>query len=71
MMAPIFSQAAQQLQPQFRLAKVNTEQEQAIAAQYGIQSIPTLAIFKHGREIARQAGVMQLPQLMQWIKQHH
>lgn len=70
MMAPIFSQAAQQLQPQFRLAKVNTEQEQTIAAQYGIQSIPTLAIFRQGKEIARQAGAMQLPQLIQWIRQY-
>jgi thioredoxin 2 len=70
MMAPIFAQAAQQLQPHYRLAKVNTEQHQQLAAQHNIQSIPTLAIFKQGREIARQAGAMQLPQLMQWIQQH-
>ena len=69
MMAPIFAQAAQQLQPHFRLVKVNTEQHQQLAAQYNIQSIPTLAIFKHGQEIARQAGAMQLPQLTQWIQQ--
>ena len=70
MMAPVFSQAAQQLQPRYRLTKVNTEQHQQLAAQYQIQSIPTLAIFRHGKEIARQAGAMQLPQLMQWIKQY-
>lgn len=70
MMAPIFSQAAQQLQPHYRLTKVNTEQYQQLAAQHQIQSIPTLAIFKHGKEIARQAGAMQLPQLMQWIQQY-
>lgn len=69
MMAPIFEQAAAQLQPRYRLAKVNTEQHQSLAAQYGIQSIPTLAIFKQGREVARQAGAMQLPQLLQWIQQ--
>jgi thioredoxin 2 len=69
MMAPVFSQAAEQLQSQYILAKVNTEQHQQVAAQYSIQSIPTLAIFKHGKEIARQAGAMQLPQLVSWIKQ--
>ena len=70
MMAPIFSQAASQLQPHYRLAKVNTEQHQQLAAQYNIQSIPTLAIFKQGREIARQSGAMQLPQLLQWVRQY-
>lgn len=69
MMAPIFSQAAAQLQPHYRLAKVSTEQEQTIAGQYGIQSIPTLAIFKHGKEIARQAGAMDLNSLTQWVRQ--
>ncbi|MBC8519752.1 MAG: thioredoxin TrxC [Gammaproteobacteria bacterium] len=69
MMAPVFSQAAKQLQPHYRLAKVSTEQEQAIAGQYGIQSIPTLAIFKHGKEIARQAGAMDLSSLTQWVRQ--
>ncbi len=71
MMAPIFSQAAAQLQPHYRLAKLNTEQHQQLAAQYRIQSIPTLAIFRQGREIARQAGAMQLPQLLQWVRQYH
>ena len=52
MMAPQFEQAARQLEPNFRLAKVNTETEQALAARYGIRSIPTLKIFRKGREIA-------------------
>ena len=68
MMAPVFNQAAKQLQPLYRLAKVNTEQHQTLSAQYNIQSIPTVAIFKHGREIGRQAGAMALPQLIQWIR---
>jgi len=67
-MAPVFNQAAKQLQPLYRLAKVNTEQHQTLSAQYNIQSIPTVAIFKHGREIGRQAGAMALPQLIQWIR---
>lgn len=68
MMAPIFQQAAEQLEPQFRLAKVDTEAEQQIAAQYRIQSIPTLAIFLHGKELKRQPGAMDLSNLVRWIK---
>jgi len=70
MMAPIFQQAAAQLEPRFRLAKVDTEAQQQLAQQYQIRSIPTLALFKQGREIARQPGAMQLPQLLQWTQQH-
>ena len=70
MMAPIFAQAAQQLQPNIRVAKVDTEAEQHLAAQYQIRSIPTLAIFKNGKEIARTAGAMDLQNLTNWVKQN-
>jgi len=70
MMAPVFAQAARQLEPEVRLAKLNTEVEQQIAGALAIRSIPTLIMFKHGREVARQAGAMQLPQLVQWIRSH-
>ena len=68
MMAPVFSQAAQQLQPNIRVAKVNTEAEQQLSAQFQIRSIPTLAIFKAGKEIARTAGAMDLQNLISWVK---
>jgi len=67
-MAPVFAQAAQQMEPQVQFGKLNTEANQAVAARYGIRSIPTLAIFKGGKEIARQAGAMQLAQLLSWIR---
>jgi thioredoxin 2 len=70
MMAPVFIQAAGQLQPQVRLAKVNTEAEQGLAAQYNIRSIPTLALFKGGREVDRVAGAMDLQNLIAWTRQH-
>jgi thioredoxin 2 len=70
MMAPVFRQAASQLEPAMRLAKVDTEQEQALAAQYQIRSIPTLAIFKGGQEVARMAGAMDLNNLLGWARQH-
>jgi len=71
MMAPIFAQAAKQLQPKLRVAKVNTEAEQQLAAQYQIRSIPTLALFKNGKEISRIAGAMDLQNLINWVKQNN
>ena len=69
-MAPAFAQAARSLEPRYRLVKVNTEEEQQLAARFGIRSIPTLAIFKGGREIARQAGAMDAASLERWVKAH-
>lgn len=67
--APIFDQAARQFEPRLRLAKLNTEAEQAIAAQWQIRSIPTLILFRAGREVARLNGAVPLPQLQQWLQQ--
>jgi thioredoxin 2 len=68
MMAPMFAQAAAELEPGVRLLKVDTERHQNLAARFDIRSIPTLAIFHGGREVARQAGAMQTPQLLQWVR---
>ena len=59
-------QAARLLEPKVRLAKVNTEAEPHLAAQFGIRSIPTLALFLGGREIARQAGAMGAQDIVRW-----
>ena len=67
-MAPAYEQACAQLEPHFRLIKLNTENEQAIAGQFTIQSIPTIAVFKNGREIARQAGAMGAADIVRWVK---
>ena len=68
MMAPAFEQAGKKLEPYYRLAKLNTEDEQSIASQFRIQSIPTIAIFKNGKEIARQAGAMNTSDIINWVK---
>lgn len=70
MMAPVFAQAAASLRTRAQLAKVNTEQEQQLAAQYGIRSIPTLVVFKNGREVDRVAGAMDQPRLQAWVQRH-
>jgi thioredoxin 2 len=68
MMAPAFVQAAGQLEPAMRLAKLDTEQAQELSGRYNIRSIPTLALFKNGREVTRQAGAMDVRGIVQWAK---
>lgn len=70
MMAPAFEQAASQLEPEFRLLKINTEDEAALGSHHGIRSIPTLALFHRGRELARQPGAMGLQDIMRWARGH-
>jgi thioredoxin 2 len=67
-MAPAFEQAAAQLEPSVQLAKVNTEEAQSLAARFNIRSIPTLALFRGGREIARQPGAMGASDIVRWTR---
>lgn len=68
MMAPQFEAAAAGLEPQVQLVKVDIDAEQALAAAYGVRSVPTLALFLSGREIARQAGLTDRDALVRWTK---
>lgn len=68
MMAPAYEQAAQVLEPHVRLAKVNTEEQQALASRFGIVSIPTLIVFKGGREVARQPGALSQQDIVRWVR---
>ena len=70
MLASVFVQSSSRIEPNVRLAKLNTEQEQGVSAQFGIRSIPTIVIFKQGREVARQSGAMDLTTLLNWIRPH-
>ena len=70
MMAPAFAQAAGALEPTTRLLKVNTDQAQALAGQLQIRSIPTLALFRNGQELARQPGAMGQSDIVRWAHAH-
>lgn len=70
MFAPVFGQVAQELNTRFRFVKVNTENEQTLAAQHGIRSIPTLAVFRNGRESARMSGALDAGGLKRWLAQN-
>ena len=65
-MAPQFQQAASVLEPKVRLVKVNTEMERGLAARYGIRSIPTMVLFRGGREFARQSGALGAQDIVNW-----
>lgn len=68
-LAPAYAQAAAQLEPAMQLTKVNVDESQQTAARFGIRSIPTLVVFRNGKEIARQAGALPAQQLMVWLGQ--
>jgi thioredoxin 2 len=67
-MAPAFEAAAKELEPRVRLGKLDTEAEQAIAGRYGIRSIPTMILFRKGREVARQSGAMPERAIVDWAR---
>lgn len=67
-MAPNFKKAAENFKGKVRFAKVNTEVEQSIAGEKGIRSIPTLILYKNGKELDRVSGALDATQLTQWIK---
>jgi len=66
-MTPQFEAAARELRARVLFAKVDTEKAQAVAARAGIRAIPTLALFRDGREVARTSGAMDARALIQWI----
>ena len=70
MMAPQYAAAATELEPAVRLVKVNTDAETTLANEFSIRSIPTLALFKGGREVARQAGALGKSDIIRWVRQY-
>ncbi|TWI67663.1 thioredoxin [Pseudoduganella lurida] len=69
-MAPFYAQAAARLEPRVRVVKVDTEANQDIGARFAIRSIPTLALFRNGREVARQPGAMDTSSILAWVQRH-
>jgi thioredoxin 1 len=70
MMAPILKEVAKQMGDQVRILKVDVDKNQAIAQQWGISSVPTLMIFKQGKELFRQSGVIPATQLVSALRSH-
>lgn len=68
MMAPEFSKAAQTLNGQARLVKLNTEDHQQAGMRYNIRGIPTMVAFERGREAKRQSGALREAQIVGWVR---
>jgi thioredoxin 2 len=66
-MAPVFERVAAETEPAARFAKLNTDEAQDIAGRFGIRSIPTLMVFRNGREISRQAGAIDAASMRRWL----
>lgn len=69
-MAPAYAEAATQLEPGVRMAKLNTDEEQAVGARFGIRSIPTMVLFQAGRELGRRSGAMMTGDIVHWVRSH-
>jgi thioredoxin 2 len=69
-MAPAYERAAAELEPDYRLLKVNAEEEPALAARYNIRSIPTMMVFARGKPIAQTAGAMNTAGIISWVRTH-
>jgi thioredoxin 2 len=67
-MALAFEEVARRLEPEIRAAKVNTENEQVLAAQMGIKSIPTLILFKNGKAVDSISGALDANNLESWAR---
>ncbi len=70
MMAPAFDEAAQTLGALVRMAKVDTEAHPQAGARFGVQSIPTLALFVGGREVDRLMGARPARDIVAWVRKH-
>ena len=68
MMAPHFAKSATQIEPRMRLAKLDTEAAPEIAGRYNIRGIPTVIVFRNGKEIARQSGALDSRALLAWLE---
>ena len=68
-MAPAYQAAAGQLEPDVRLIKLNSDDNQQVAGRLGIRGIPTMILYDRGKEVARQSGAMTTSQIVQWTRQ--
>jgi thioredoxin 2 len=68
--APVVADLATEFKSALRVGKVDTDASPALSERFGIRSIPTIALFKGGGEIARQAGALPKSALMAWLADH-
>jgi len=70
MMGPILKDVSSKMGDKVRILKIDVDKNQAIAQKWQIQSVPTIAIFKQGKQLFRQSGVLQANQLIAELNKH-
>jgi len=70
MMTPILKEVKQQLKESIKIIKVDVDKNQSVAATYQVKGVPTLILFKEGKQVWRQSGVLQASQLIEIINSH-
>ena len=70
MLAPILKQVKDELGDRIKIVKIDVDKNQPLAAQYQVRGVPTMLLFKNGKQVWRQSGVLQKEQLLQTITQH-
>jgi thioredoxin 2 len=68
-MAPAYADAAGTLEPEVRVAKVDSDAAPELAQRFGIRSIPTMILIHRDRELARISGALSAPQILSWVRQ--
>lgn len=70
MMSPILKEVKQQLKEDIKIIKIDVDKNQSVATTYQVKGVPTLILFKEGKQVWRQSGVLQANQLIQIINTH-
>ncbi|TCJ98847.1 thioredoxin [Volucribacter psittacicida] len=70
MIAPVLDELATEFGDKVKIAKINIDENEQVAAQFGVRSIPTLMLFKEGKEVATQVGALPKSQLAAFVQQH-
>lgn len=67
-MDPVLEKATKELEPHVRVIKIDTDREQKLAGKHAVRGLPTLVLFKAGREVGRRAGAVPLKELLKWVR---
>ena len=67
MIGPALEELAGEYGDKVKIAKVNVDENQEIAAKFGIRSIPALMVFKNGEKVSDMVGAEPKPRIQQWI----
>ena len=70
MMAPILKQVKQNFKDRIKIIKIDIDKNPAVAQKYAVRSVPTLALFKNGKLVWRQSGVIQANQIITIVNTH-